>query len=120
MSMDIPRHTVLIISEGRAAECHKDRRTYGDDKRRDQQNDKEAVSERSDWKYTLESNKKEVYFKLTDLGKMLFEEHAKRHKRWEKRDMEFLSHYSTEDVKTVYQFMKEFNHYLEGQIEELS
>ena len=71
-------------------------------------------------KYTLESNKKEVYFKLTDLGKMLFEEHAKRHKRWEKRDMEFLSHYSTEDVKTVYQFMKEFNHYLEGQIEELS
>jgi len=31
-----------------------------------------------------------------------------------------LSHYSTEDVKTVYQFMKEFNHYLEGQIEELS
>ena len=24
------------------------------------------------------------------------------------------------DVKTVYQFMKEFNHYLEGQIEELS
>ena len=71
-------------------------------------------------KYTLESNKKEVYFKLTDLGKMLFEEHEKRHKRWEKRDMEFLSHYSTEDVKTVYQFMKEFNHYLEGQIEELS
>lgn len=71
-------------------------------------------------KYTLESNKKEVYFKLTDLGKMLFEEHAKRHKRWEKRDMEFLSHYSTDDVKTVYQFMKEFNHYLEGQIEELS
>ena len=71
-------------------------------------------------KYTLESNKKEVYFKLTDLGKTLFEEHAKRHKRWEKRDMEFLSHYSTEDVKTVYRFMKEFNHYLEGQIEELS
>ena len=34
-------------------------------------------------KYTLESNKKEVYFKLTDLGKTLFEEHAKRHKRWE-------------------------------------
>ena len=71
-------------------------------------------------KYTLESNKKEVYFKLTDLGKTLFEEHAKRHRRWEKRDMEFLSHYSTEDVKTVYRFMKEFNHYLEGQIEELS
>lgn len=30
--------------------------------------------------------------------------------------MEFLSHYSTEDVKTVYQFMKEFNHYLEDRL----
>ena len=57
---------------------------------------------------------------LAALKGVRLEEHAKRHKRWEKRDMEFLSHYSTEDVKTVYQFMKEFNHYLEGQIEELS
>ena len=36
---------------------------------------------------------------------MLFEEHAKTSQTLrEKRDMEFLSHYSTEDVKTVYQF----------------
>lgn len=32
----------------RVTKCYQDRRTYGDDKRRDQQNDKEAVSERSD------------------------------------------------------------------------
>ncbi|MFR4734335.1 MAG: hypothetical protein ACLT9J_10840 [Agathobacter rectalis] len=41
-------------------------------------------------KYTLESNKKEVYFKLTDLGKMLFEEHANVTNGWEKGDMELL------------------------------
>lgn len=71
-------------------------------------------------KYTLESNKKEVYFRLTEQGKLLFEEHDKRHRRWEKRDMEFLGRYSKEDVETVYQFMKEFNGYLEAQIEELT
>lgn len=68
-------------------------------------------------KYTLETNKKEVYFRLTDLGKLLFEEHEKRHKRWEKRDMEFLARYSKEEVGTVYRFMQEFNEYLESQIE---
>lgn len=71
-------------------------------------------------KYTLETNKKEVYFKLTDQGKLLFDEHAKRHRLWEKRDMEFLSKYRKEEVDVVYRFMREFNGYLEGQIEELS
>lgn len=71
-------------------------------------------------KYTLETNKKEVYFKLTDQGKLLFDEHAKRHRLWEKRDMEFLSRYRKEEVDVVYRFMKEFNGYLEQQIEELS
>lgn len=71
-------------------------------------------------KYTLETNKKEVYFRLTDLGKLLFEEHDKRHKRWEKRDMEFLSRYSREEVEMIHKFMKEFNEYLEQQIEALA
>lgn len=71
-------------------------------------------------KYTLETNKKEVYFKLTDQGKLLFDEHAKRHRLWEKRDMEFLLRYRKEEVDVVYRFMKEFNGYLEQQIEELS
>jgi DNA-binding MarR family transcriptional regulator len=67
-------------------------------------------------KYTLETNRKEIYFRLTDQGVLLFDEHAKRHKRWEKRDMEFLSRYSEEEVKVVLHFMKEFNVYLEEQI----
>ena len=71
-------------------------------------------------KYTLETNKKEIYFKLTDQGKLLFDEHAKRHRMWEKRDMEFLEKYGKEEVDVLYKFMKEFNGYLEQQIEELS
>ncbi len=71
-------------------------------------------------KYTVESNKKEIYFRLTDRGRVLFEEHAKRHRLWEKRDMEFLAGYRKEEIEAVYQFMKEFNGYLEQQIAELS
>ena len=70
-------------------------------------------------KYTLETNKKEIYFKLTDQGKVLFEEHAKRHRMWEKGGMEFLEKYGKEEVDVLYKFMKEFNGYLEQQIEEL-
>jgi DNA-binding MarR family transcriptional regulator len=68
-------------------------------------------------KYTLETNKKEIYYRLTDQGKVLFDEHAKRHRKWEKRDREFLSRYSKEQTEILLQFMKEFNHYLDEQIE---
>ncbi len=71
-------------------------------------------------KYTLETNKKEIYFRLTEQGKVLFDEHAKRHELWEKRDMEFLARYPKEKVETVYEFMKEFNDYLETQIVDLA
>ena len=69
-------------------------------------------------KNTLETNKKEVYFKLTERGKVLFKEHEKRHKQWEKRDMQFLSRYSKEETDTILKFMQEFNVYLDEQIEQ--
>lgn len=71
-------------------------------------------------KYTLETNRKEIYFRLTEKGNVLFEEHARRHRLWEKRDMNFLARYSTEEVRTVCRFMQEFNGYLESQIAELT
>lgn len=71
-------------------------------------------------KYTLETNKKEIYFRLTEQGQLLFDEHEKRHKRWEKRDMEFLERYPKEEVLILNRFMKEFNGYLEAQIEALA
>lgn len=71
-------------------------------------------------KYTLETNRKEVYFRLTEEGQVLFDEHARRHRRWEKRDMEFLMRYSAEETAVVCRFMREFNDYLESQIASLS
>lgn len=71
-------------------------------------------------KYTLETNRKEIYFRLTEQGQMLFDEHEKRHRRWEKRDMEFLARYPKEEVQILNKFMKEFNAYLEEQIESIA
>lgn len=68
-------------------------------------------------KYTLESNKKEVYFRLTDSGMELYKEHEKRHMLWEQRDSQFLKRYSEEEIAIITKFMKEFNLYLEEQIE---
>ena len=69
-------------------------------------------------KYTLESNKKEVYFRLTESGMELYREHEKRHKLWEQRDSRFLERYSPEEIQIITKFMSEFNMYLEEKIEE--
>jgi len=69
-------------------------------------------------KYTLESNKKEIYFRLTESGTELYKEHEKRHKLWEQRDSKFLERYSPEEMEIITKFMKEFNMYLEEKIEE--
>ena len=69
-------------------------------------------------KYSLESNKKEIYFRLTESGMELYKEHEKRHKLWEQRDSKFLERYSPEEMEIITKFMKEFNMYLEEKIEE--
>lgn len=69
-------------------------------------------------KYTLESNKKEVYFRLTESGTELYKEHEKRHRLWEQRDSKFLERYSSEEIGIITKFMQEFNIYLEDKIEE--
>lgn len=69
-------------------------------------------------KYSLESNKKEVYFQLTESGTELYKEHEKRHKLWEQRDSKFLERYSAEEMEIITKFMQEFNVYLEEKIEE--
>ena len=69
-------------------------------------------------KYTLESNKKEIYFRLTESGMELYREHEKRHKLWEQRDSKFLEQYSPDEIETITKFMREFNIYLEEKIEE--
>lgn len=69
--------------------------------------------------YQIKSNRQKIFFKLTEAGQFLYDEHEKRHNLWLKRDNAFIKQFSPETVEQVEKFMKEFNDYLETQIEKL-
>lgn len=50
-------------------------------------------------KYKKETNKKEVYFKLTELGKVAYENHKAFHKELNNKTIEYLKGLSQEQIK---------------------
>lgn len=70
--------------------------------------------------YQKEENKKEKYFRLTKQGQKIYKEHEKRHQLWIKRDTEFFKKYSAIEIQYIKEFMKDYNQYLNEQIEVLS
>ena len=69
--------------------------------------------------YRLEGNKQKIFFRLTESGQFLYDEHAKRHDLWLKRDSAFIKQFDSGTVEQVERSMKAFNDYLEAQIMEL-
>ena len=67
--------------------------------------------------YMREDNQKEKYYRLTKVGKCVFKEHEKRHQLCIKRDSQFLKNYSAIEIQYIKEFMKDYNHYLEEQID---
>lgn len=68
--------------------------------------------------YKIPTNKQKVFFKLTQLGDQLYNEHEQRHQLWLERDSRFLNQFSTSELDTISKFMRQYNHYLEKQIKE--
>ncbi len=68
-------------------------------------------------KYKKPENDKEIYFKLTELGEMLYKHHEIKHKQWEERNNKFFKNVDKEDQEVVASFLKRFNNYLEEIIE---
>lgn len=69
--------------------------------------------------YQQKGNKQKIFFKLTSAGQFLYDEHAKRHMQWLKRDDAFIKQFDQKTIGQVETFMKAFNEYLEKQIAEL-
>jgi DNA-binding MarR family transcriptional regulator len=69
--------------------------------------------------YQQDGNKQKIFFRLTESGQFLYDEHEKRHNLWLKRDDAFIRQFDEKDVKQVEEFMRAFNDYLEAQIAEL-
>lgn len=69
--------------------------------------------------YQIDGNKQKIFFKLTEDGHFLYDEHKKRHNLWLKRDDAFIKRFDKKTVTNVEKFMLAFNEYLEQQINEL-
>ena len=66
--------------------------------------------------YQRDGNKQKIFFRLTESGQFLYDEHAKRHNLWLNRDHAFIKRFDAETVEQIEKFMRAFNDYLEAQI----
>lgn len=69
--------------------------------------------------YQRDGNKQKIFFRLTESGQFLYDEHSKRHNLWLKRDNAFIERFDLKTIEQIEEFMKAFNDYLQTQIEEL-
>ncbi|OAS18670.1 MarR family transcriptional regulator [Paenibacillus oryzisoli] len=60
----------------------------------------------------LNDNRKEVYFRLTSLGKKLFEMHRALHEAEEQNFIRFLDSYSDSEHQTILKFFQGMNRYI--------
>lgn len=68
-------------------------------------------------KYKKPDNDKEIYFKLTELGEVLYKQHEIKHKLWEERNNRFFENIDEKEQEIVANFLKKFNNYLDELIE---
>jgi DNA-binding MarR family transcriptional regulator len=65
-------------------------------------------------------NRQKIFFRVTEAGMPLYEEHEKRHAMWEQRDMDFLGRFKETELKEFLSFMNSYNAYLQQQIDALT
>ncbi|WP_312369524.1 MarR family transcriptional regulator [Lachnoclostridium sp.] len=71
-------------------------------------------------RYALPDNKKEIYYRLTSIGEVLYKEHEVAHTKWEERDIAFLYSVPIQEQQVVLNFLQQFNNYLQLKIQEES
>ncbi|ABX42127.1 MarR family transcriptional regulator [Lachnoclostridium phytofermentans] len=71
-------------------------------------------------RYILPDNKKEIYYRLTSTGEVLYKEHEVAHTKWEERDIVFLYSVPIKEQQVILDFLQKFNNYLQAKIQEES
>lgn len=69
--------------------------------------------------YTSQSNKKEVYYRLTNIGKEVYLAHETMHQNWYKQDAEFFSQFNKKDLLCVCEILSQYNGRLKRQLSNL-
>jgi len=71
-------------------------------------------------KYQYKDNKKEIYYELTDLGKLAYLGHIKYHENNHRQIFDRFENYSDEHKTVISNFLAEYIDYLEHNIKDLS
>ena len=68
--------------------------------------------------YQRDGNAKNIYYRLTDAGKSIYEKHAEAHEAWVARDMAFMKGFSDKQLDQVADFMRQYVEHINKRIEE--
>lgn len=68
--------------------------------------------------YQRDGNVKNIYYRLTDAGQIIYEKHAEAHNAWLARDMDFMNGFSDEQLDQVIEFMKQYIKHIDQRITE--
>lgn len=69
--------------------------------------------------YQKPDNKKEVYFRLTEQGKMIYNIHEELHREFEDRDQPFFEKVTEEQYDIILGFAEKYNMHLDAEIKKL-
>jgi len=69
--------------------------------------------------YQKPDNKKEVYFRLTEQGKMICNIHKEMHREFEDRDQPFFEQITEEQLEVILGFAEKYNMHLDAEIKKL-
>lgn len=69
--------------------------------------------------YQKPDNKKEVYFKLTNQGKNIYNIHEEMHRKFKDRDQPFFEQVTGEQLDVIMDFAEKYNTHLDAEIKKL-
>ncbi|PTE68964.1 MarR family transcriptional regulator [Staphylococcus devriesei] len=67
--------------------------------------------------FKSEENKKEIYFKLTNKGREVYQTHSRLHQQFQQRDQEVFDSMTDEEFDNMMAFINRYNHHLDHQIQ---
>lgn len=59
--------------------------------------------------YQLGANRQKVFYRLTDIGQVLFDAHRERHRGWEERELSFFRSLPEEELAAAIRFFSDYN-----------
>ncbi len=69
--------------------------------------------------YRKPDNKKEIYFRLTDQGKVIYKIHEELHKEFQERDKSVFEQVTEEQFDSMLSFVEKYSRHLDAEIKKL-